>query len=149
MILHACFMKRIILSCPFLKKSYFVIFWRLLQYSTNTIEFWYICTIGITDWESTKPHLCSKLPLFKRSRQMLDVKPQLSHLDSSLPYLRPFQWGTVWPYTSSGIKNTTGQSWKFNFYYVNLDFSTLTCHIFDATWGIGSYSTSLERSQIR
>ena len=24
-----------------------------------------------------------------------------------------FQWGTVWPCTSSDIKNTSGQSWKF------------------------------------
>ena len=66
----------------------------------------------VTDWEPTKPHLCSKMSLFKISWQILEVQLQLRPLDSSLPYLRPFQWGAVWPYISKGIKNTTGQSWK-------------------------------------
>ena len=70
----------------------------------------------VTDWESTKSHLCSKLSRFKMSWQMLEVQLQLSPLDSSLPYLRLFQWGTVWAYTSQDIKNKTSQSWKFNFY---------------------------------
>ena len=71
------------------------------------------CTYTVvTDWEPTKPHLCSKMSLFKISWQILEVQLQLRPLDSSLPYLRPFQWGTVWPYISKGIKNTTGQSWK-------------------------------------
>ena len=55
-------------------------------------------------WESTKPHLCSKLSLFKTPWQMLEVELQLSTLVSSLTYLKAFQWGTVWPYTSRGIK---------------------------------------------
>ena len=74
--------------------------------------FWWDPPTVVTDWESTKPHLCSKLSLFKASWQMLKVQSQLSLLDPSLPYLRPFQWGTVWPYSSSGIKNTTGQILK-------------------------------------
>ena len=69
----------------------------------------------VTDWESTKPHLCSKLSIFKMSWQILEVQPQLISLDSSLPYLRIFQWGTLWPCVSRGIKNTTSQSWKFKF----------------------------------
>ena len=110
---------------------------RFIPHPPNTV---------ICEKESTRPHLCSKPSLFMISWQMLEVQPQLSSLDSSLPYLRPFQWGNVWPYTSRDIKNTAGQSWKC----LNLlDKSwTLTCHIFDATWGLGSYSTSLERSQI-
>ena len=43
---------------------------------------------------------------------MLKVLPQLSPLDPFLPYLIAFQWGTVWPYTSSGIKNIkNGKLW--------------------------------------
>ena len=76
----------------------------------------------VTDWESIKPHLWSKLSLFKTSLQMLEVQLQLSPLYSSVPYLRPFQWGTVWPNISRGIKNTTSQSWKIFFYSVKLDF---------------------------
>ena len=50
------------------------------------------------------------LQLFKTSWQMLKVLPQLSLLLCSLLYLRAFKWGTAWPYTSRGIKNTTVQS---------------------------------------
>ena len=46
-----------------------------------------------------KPHLCSKCALFKISWRMLRVLPQPSPFTSSLPYLRAFQWGTVWPCT--------------------------------------------------
>ena len=53
----------------------------------------------LLDWESLKPHLCSKFPLFKTSWWMLRALSQLSPLYSSLPYLRAFQWGTVWPCT--------------------------------------------------
>ena len=70
----------------------------------------------VTDWESIKPHLWSKLSLFKTSLQMLEEQIQLSPLYSSLPYLRPFQWGTVSPYISRGIKNMTSRSWKIFFY---------------------------------
>ena len=42
----------------------------------------------VPNWESTKPSLCSKFPLFKTSWWMLRVLPQLSPLESSLPYLR-------------------------------------------------------------
>ena len=80
---------------------------------TGIIQWWHlICNplyhTMVTDWESIKPHLWSKLSLFKTSLQMLEVQLQLSPLYSSLPYLRPFQWGTVSPYISRGIKNTTG-----------------------------------------
>ena len=83
--------------------------------STSFINrnFW---TTVRNDWVLTKARLWSKLSLFKMSWQMLEVLLQLSPLYQSIPYLRAFQWGTVWPYTSRGIKNTTGQSWKFNFY---------------------------------
>ena len=60
----------------------------------------------VCEKESTKPCLCSKLSLFMTSWQMLEVQPQLSSLDSSLPYLRPLQWVTVWLYNSRGIKDT-------------------------------------------
>ena len=53
----------------------------------------------LLNWESTKPRLCSKCALFKTSCQMLRVLSQLSSLESSLPHLRAFQWGTVWPCT--------------------------------------------------
>ena len=59
-------------------------------------------------WEKTKPHLWSKLSLFKTFWQMLKALPQVSTLVLYLPHLRAFKWGTVWPYTSKGIKNTTG-----------------------------------------
>ena len=103
---------------------------------------------GITvrnDWESTKPRLCSKLSLFKMPWQMLELLQHLNSLDPYLPYQRAFQWGTIWPYNSRGTKKID-QSWRFNFYLVNLDFSTLICCIFDTTWGIGPYSASLEGS---
>ena len=35
-------------------------------------------------------------------------------------------------------QNTTGQNSKFNFYWVNLEFSSFTCCILYSTWGIGS-----------
>ena len=68
------------------------------------------------DWVLTKPCLCSKLSLFKMPWQILEVLPQLRSLDPSLPYLRAFQWGTIWPYTSRCIKTTTGlfsATWKW------------------------------------
>ena len=101
-----------------------------------------------TIWESTRPVLFSKMPFFKTSWQILEMPLELSLPFSSLPYLRALKWGTIWPYTSRGIKNTSSQSWKFNFYLVNLDFSDLTCCVFDTLWGIGSYSTSFESSQM-
>ena len=64
----------------------------------------------VTKWESTKPHLCSKFSLFKLSWWMLWVLPQLCPLESSIPYLRAFQWGTVWPCNYRGFKNISGQS---------------------------------------
>ena len=96
------------------------------------------------NWVSTRPCLCSKFSIFKMSWQMLKVLPQLSPLDQSLPYLRAFQWGTVWLYISSGIKNTTGQTWKVKIYFIKVDFWTLTCRIFDTPWVIRSQCTSLE-----
>ena len=39
-------------------------------------------------------------------------------------------------------------SWKFSFYQVNLGVLTLTCRIFEAPLGKGSYSTQMESSQI-
>ena len=61
-------------------------FW-ILQW-TNTV---------VPSWESTKPHLCSKFPHFKTSWWILRVLPHLCPLESYLPYLRAFQWGTLWP----------------------------------------------------
>ena len=54
----------------------------------------------LPNWESGKPRVCSKFSFFKTSWWMLRVLPQLNPLESSLPYLRAFQWGTVWPCTS-------------------------------------------------
>ena len=74
--------------------------------------FWtlmFLCTV-VRNWESTKPHLCDKLPLFKTPWWILRVLPQLCPLESFLQYLRAFQWGTVWPCNLRGFKNTTGQS---------------------------------------
>ena len=51
--------------------------------TTNTVAF---------IWESTKPGLCSKLSLFKKSWQMLKVLPQFNPLVSYQPYLRAFKW---------------------------------------------------------
>ena len=76
------------------------------------------------DWVLTKSRLCSNLALFKTLRQMLRVLPQLRSLGSYVAILRAFQW----PCTLRCIKNTTSQIWKFNFYYVNVDFSILTSH---------------------
>ena len=54
----------------------------------------------------------NKFTLFKTSWQMFRVLPQLSHLGLYLPLLRAFQWGTAWPFSIRGIKNTTCQSWN-------------------------------------
>ena len=43
----------------------------------------------------------------------------------------------MWPYTSKGIKDTTGQSWKVWIYLIKVELSTLTCPIFDAPWSKG------------
>ena len=59
----------------------------------------YFMLTVVPNWESTKPRLCSKFPLFKTLWWILRVLPQLSPLESSLPYLRAFQWGTLWPCT--------------------------------------------------
>ena len=75
-------------------------------------QFMLIFVEMVVIWESTKRHLCSTLSLFKMSWQMLKVLPQPSPFVSSLPYLRAFKWGTLWPCTSWGIKHTTSQSWK-------------------------------------
>ena len=48
------------------------------------------CIATIFIWELTILHLCGELALFKMSGQMLRVLPQLSPLESSLPYLRAF-----------------------------------------------------------
>ena len=89
--------------------TFWGVWWSLVHLSN------FLSTV-VTDWESIKPHLWSKLSLFETSLQMLELQLQLSLLYSSLPYLRPFQWGTVSPYISRGIKNMTSQSWKFNYY---------------------------------
>ena len=127
-------------------------FYLLLGYTVSKNEYHTPSELTLhtvpTIWESTRPVLCSKLPFFKTSWQILEMPLELSPPFSSLPYLRALKWGTIWPYTSRGIKNTSSQSWKFNFYLVNLDFSDLTCCIFDTPWGIGSSSTSFESSQI-
>ena len=54
------------------------------------------------DWESPKPSLCIKFALFMTSWLMFKLLLQRSPLNSYLPYLRGFQWGTVWPCTSKG-----------------------------------------------
>ena len=64
---------------------------------------------------SRKHCLCSKFSFFKMYWQILEVFSQLSPLDSYLPYLRAFKWGTVWRCTSRG-SSITHWSWKFNFY---------------------------------
>ena len=92
--------------------------------------------------ESTKSHLCSKLSLFKMSWCMLEMLLQLSPLVWYLPYLRAFQWGTVWTCTSRGIKNMTNQNWNIQNGLTKTELSTLTCHIFDTPGGTGSNSTS-------
>ena len=86
------------------------------RHSSSKAILWKMACTVVFIWESTKPHLCSKLSLFKTFWQTLEVQLQLSLLNLSLPYLRPFQWGIVWSNTSQDIKNTTSQSWKFNFY---------------------------------
>ena len=97
-------------------------------------------------WESTRPHFCSKLSLFKTSWQMLRVLPHLRFLEPYLPYLRAFHWGAVWPCASRGIKNVTVQSWNIWIYLTKFELPTSTCRGFDTPWGTGSYSTSLEIS---
>ena len=85
---------------------------RLEMISFRLLRIGFLIATVRNDWVLTKPRLCSKFSLFKMPWLMLEVLPQLISLDPSLPYLRAFQWGTVWPYTSSGFKNMTGQSWK-------------------------------------
>ena len=80
--------------------------------------FWFsLCLSTVaTIWELTKPCLCSKYALLKKACQTIKVLPQLSPLVWPLPHMGSFQWGTIWPYTSSDIKNISSQSWKINFY---------------------------------
>ena len=62
------------------------------------------------------------MSLFKTSWQMLEVLLQLSPLVWYLPYLRAFQWGTLWPYASRVIKNWISQIWKVKNYLLDLNF---------------------------
>ena len=63
------------------------------------IRNWYYWHIVVLNWESPMPCLCSKFARFITSSQMFKLLLQLSPLNSYLPYLRAFQWGTVWPCT--------------------------------------------------
>ena len=58
-----------------------------MQLRTTNIYFhlWRSFTVA-TGWESTKPHLCSKLSLFKTYWWMLEVLSQLSPLDYVVLY---------------------------------------------------------------
>ena len=76
------------------------------------------------NWVSTRPCLCSNISIYKIPWQILKVQPQLSSLNQSLPYLRAFQWGTVWLYLKGYQKydkpklknlNLSNKSWIFNF----------------------------------
>ena len=97
-------------------------------------------------WKSTKPLLYSKFSLFKILWQMLETLLKFSPLDSFLPFLRALEWGTLWPYTSRGIKNMTSQSWKCHVKIQLLlsKYRHFTCRIIDTLWGKGRYSTSFE-----
>ena len=63
------------------------------------IRNWYYWHIVVLNWESPKPCLCSKFACFMTSSQMFKLLLQLSPLNSYLPYLKAFKWGTVWPCT--------------------------------------------------
>ena len=65
------------------------------------------------DWVSKMPRLCNKLSLFKMPWQMLKVLPQLSSLDPSLPYLRPFQWGASNEVLYDPIAQGLSKVWQF------------------------------------
>ena len=78
----------------------------------NLILYRWLRSTVVTTGESTKPCFYSKLPLFKKMWHILRVLPYLSPLGLYLLHLRAFQWGTIWPYTSRGIKSTTSQSWN-------------------------------------
>ena len=93
--------------------------WTFRNNSFQSFSLTYNCNENITvllDWESTKPRLWSKLALSNTSWQILKVLKQLSPPNQFFSCLRALQWGTVWPYTQRGIKNTTGQYWKFCVY---------------------------------
>ena len=74
-------------------------FCHIAQAQVGKMDYDFKIDTVVLNWESTKPRLCSKFPLFKASWWMLKVLPQLFPLESSLPYLRAFQRGTVWPCT--------------------------------------------------
>ena len=84
-----------------------------------------VSNYNVTIWESTKPWLYSKLVLFKMQWKMLRVLPQFNFLSLYLS-LKNLLWGTTWAFEERGFKNMTSQSWKRNFYQVDLDVSTLT-----------------------
>ena len=67
-------------------------------------------------FEKTWPLQWCQFPIFKKSWWVLRVLSQLSPLDSSLPYLRAFQYFTVWPCHTGGNHHYLNQidceKWK-------------------------------------
>ena len=81
----------------------------------------YILVVQTTvrnNWVWTMPFLYRKFSIFKMSRRMLNVKPQLNPLYSSLQYPRASKWGTVRSFISRGIRIDRNQIQKFQKGYI-------------------------------
>ena len=81
-------------------------YWTFLASSSAALI---ICTV-LPRTNQANPILCTKESFLNGRYQNLKMLPQLSLQISNLPLMRALKWGTVWPCTSRGIRNTTGQS---------------------------------------
>ena len=104
----------------------------------NTSENYTVLAIG----NGPKPCLCSNFVLFKKAWQMLRVLLHLSPLGSYLPLLRPFQRGTVWPWTSRDIENTTVQ--RVIQYLIGK--VSVVVNMSQEGWGVAALLTSIRSS---
>ena len=64
------------------------------------------------NWESTKPHLCSKLPVFNKLVWVVKILAHSGCQGSTLTLTAPLKWGTLWTSNSTGTAIT--KIWKFN-----------------------------------
>ena len=71
-----------------------------------------VTTTVVCDWESSRPLLCCKLPLFKTSRQTLKVVFCCFLSYVLIEYIEAFKWATFYYHSSRGCKTVTCQSWR-------------------------------------
>ena len=83
---------------------YQIYLWEYFPFNISILIHFNLQCCAIENYRSLI-HVSSKSALFKTSWFILRLLPHLSPLDSCLLILRSFQWNTLWPCTSRGIKN--------------------------------------------